>query len=174
MTKLSYNVVFEYTPEAGGFYGTRTWTSYSSEANFKKNYHPEPLTKVLKAGVSQEEAIIITTLTPEICRLTAGIEDAYGAENSRNPFPSELFDFYILSPLMAIDHDRKFIREHQLVREPATIILDYWKSQKDDSSVKYGTLRSAWKNANKYGQVDLDIFKADLVSAMFARQTPWP
>jgi len=72
-----YNVVFEYTQEAGGFTGIRTWTTYNDKGHFHRVWVADPKQNVLIEGVSDEEAVMLTAKTPEISRIKAAIEESY-------------------------------------------------------------------------------------------------
>ncbi len=113
MSKDSYNVVFEYDETMGGAYGVRTWTSYTDRAKFEEIFKGRPGEIVVARGVSQEEALNLTSLTPEICRLMCAVEQAY----QDNPKPDmELVKYAITKAKYAIAYDRKHIEEKDLKR----------------------------------------------------------
>lgn len=115
MPKHLYNVVFEYDETTGGAYGVRTWTSYVDQAEFEKSIHPKGHqgNVVVAQGVTQDEALNLTSLTPEICRLLCAIEQAY----TNNPNPDEeLLQYHKTSAWYAIQHDRIHIQTHGLKR----------------------------------------------------------
>ncbi|MEI7719120.1 MAG: hypothetical protein WCI72_04585 [archaeon] len=73
-----YNVVFEYIGEKEGYLGTRTYTVYKSEEDFKKSYN-EDIQKRYKAiakGVTREEAINICAGVSLETNLRACVEGA--------------------------------------------------------------------------------------------------
>lgn len=111
---MEYNVVFEYDENMDGFFGVRTWTSFTNKAEFKKTKHPNQI--VVKENVTQEEALNLTSLTPEICRLTAAVEQVFN--NDDHP-SREMIEYHVNMAKLAIDHDRKTILENNLSRHDA-------------------------------------------------------
>ena len=75
---MSYNVVFEYTKEAGGYAGVRTWTSFESKEAFQEWYTPNLQKRelVFREGVTSDEAIELTQQTPIECYITSCLEEA--------------------------------------------------------------------------------------------------
>jgi len=69
----SYNVVFEYNETMGGLYGVRTWTSYKNQKEYETFSKSHSGETAIYMGISQQEALNLTSLTPEICRLMGGI-----------------------------------------------------------------------------------------------------
>lgn len=68
----AYYVVYEHDETKGGMYGTRFAVPYASKSAYlstKRNGF-----NVIAEGVTQDEAINLTSLTPEICRLFAVTE----------------------------------------------------------------------------------------------------
>ena len=80
---MSYNVVFEHSDKESLFFGTRTWTDYRNPDYFTRNYKPSNLETILEKGVSQDQAIKLTSLTPEVCRIAAALEEAFQYSFSR-------------------------------------------------------------------------------------------
>ena len=162
-----HNVVFEYLPSAGGFAGVRTWTCFGSKAEF----HPkklDPREKVLAEGVSEDEAIRMTSLTPEICRITAAIEQSDIAEDGT--IDGFLLDQHLTTSSYAITHDRQCVRDGQLTR-----ITDYEKVVVgEEETEKNRLIRIALKYSSQpYGQVNLDLLlehlNAEVVIILSAR-----
>jgi len=77
MSDRSYNVVFEYDETMGGAYGNRFWTSYKNLEDFKAVFKDRPGQIIIAKGVTQAEALNLTSLTPEICRLMGAIEQIF-------------------------------------------------------------------------------------------------
>lgn len=123
MPKDSYNVVFECDETMGGAYGVRTWTSYADQDQFEEfMIKGHPGTIIVAQGVTQDEALDMTSLTPEICRLLCAIERAY----TDNPNPDEeLIQYHKSMAWYAIQHDRIHILTFGLERINA---LKYIKS----------------------------------------------
>ena len=74
---MAYNVVIEQTQEAGGYAGTRTWTSFRTENEFKEMLVNDPTTAVIAEGVTDEEARWLTSHTPESSRIKAAIAASF-------------------------------------------------------------------------------------------------
>ncbi len=62
----SYNVVFQYTKNAGAYEGVITWTSFKNKEDFEKCHTLElqRMEKVIAVGVSEEEAVRLVNTTP--------------------------------------------------------------------------------------------------------------
>jgi hypothetical protein len=113
MSDRTYNVVFEYDETMGGAYGNRFWTSYKNLEDFKAVFKDRPGQIIIAKGVTQAEALNLTSLTPEICRLMGAVELAY----QDNPKPDmELVKYAITNAKYAIAYDRKHIEEKDLKR----------------------------------------------------------
>jgi len=88
-----YQVVFEYTPEAGGYEGNRFIVSYKSEEQFEKMNPSEDLakskTKVIAKGVSDEEAYKIVSNVPLWRNVAASYQEAI-VEGEFQPFIYEM------------------------------------------------------------------------------------
>ncbi len=101
MADKKYNVVFEYTAEAGGYAGVRTWTSLKSKEDFVKWYTPElaKRERVLAEGVTEREAIDICNGTSFESDLAACLQDATNPRTGAlNP---AIFTMKLTSILMA-------------------------------------------------------------------------
>ena len=103
---MGYNVVFEYTSKAGGMAGNRTRTSYRSRSHFEK-LSPDDTQKVIAQGVTDDEGLNLVCLTPEVCRITAAIEQA----SYRNDGSIDLviLDHQLSMAEFAILHDRQHL-----------------------------------------------------------------
>lgn len=124
MPDNSYNVVFEYDKTMGGLYGVRTWTSYKNQKEYKTfaKYHSGE--KAIALDVSQEEALNLTSLTPEICRLMGALEQVF-SENS-DPLP-ERVKHTLTNAKYAIVYDRKHIAANGLRRIDARKYINAFK-----------------------------------------------
>ena len=73
-----YNVVLQYTDQAGGYEGVRYWTSFKSKAKFIESYPKglNKLQKVIAEGVTQDKAIELSSQTPVACERAACLEEA--------------------------------------------------------------------------------------------------
>ena len=82
MEQNTFNVVFQYTRETGGYEGVITWTSFKDEASFKEWYTPELEKRqiVLAKGVTPDEAVKFVGQTPKACYMAACLEDATDPE----------------------------------------------------------------------------------------------
>lgn len=110
---MSYNVVFENTQTAGGYAGIRFWTSYIDKAQFEKmKPRPDRFCSVLAEGVTEDEALNLTSLTPEVCRLTAAVQDMCYAEDGR--IDIKLASFRLYNAFFAIAHDHRHRRTYFL------------------------------------------------------------
>lgn len=75
---MSYNVVYKYNESKGGYAGVIFWVGYSSKQEFEK-FLTEDKKKdsdVVEQGISEERCIELTKQTPDICRLTAAVQDS--------------------------------------------------------------------------------------------------
>lgn len=131
---MSYNAVFEYDKTLGGVYGVRTWTGYTDKAEFEKLRHPDQI--VIAENVSQDEALDLTSLTPEICRLIGAIEQAY----IENPKASmEMINYSIVMANYAISYDREHIRKSGLARINAEKYIAHFKQMITDDPDSFKT-----------------------------------
>jgi hypothetical protein len=82
----SYNVVFSYTEQTGGYCGVRTWSSFKSKEDFNNWYAPEIRAKkmILKEDVTDEEAIEICLQAPLSRWLAAAKEEATRPDGTIN------------------------------------------------------------------------------------------
>jgi hypothetical protein len=100
-----YNVVFEHTQKTEGFAGIRFYTAYQDEAEFLKHNDPlDDIFKVVARGITEKEAQNLTSLTPEICRLTAAVEEIYSNGGEIN---AETLQFHLSRFSFAIERDRQ-------------------------------------------------------------------
>ena len=86
---MTYNVVFEYTDKAEAYEGTRTWTSFKDAKDFKKKYSPRDIEKVLKQGVTEQEAISLC-LQGKSNLVAIAIQEATGLDGTFHPEIAEL------------------------------------------------------------------------------------
>jgi len=105
-----YNVVFEYTAKAGGKTGTRFTTKYKDSAEFQKSAII-PGTKVIAEGVSEKIASNLISFTPEICRITAGIEKSCNTDGTLDIY---IIDRNLSLAVSEIKYDRHYITDNQL------------------------------------------------------------
>lgn len=151
----SYNVVFEYDETKGGAYGVRTWTSYrdraEAEAMTKKRTN-----EIIARGVSDEEAMDLTSLTPEICRLLCAVEQAYQDEASPS---TEMLSFHTTNAKYAIAADRQRISERCLIRPNANKYIQAARQlMADKPTLKTALLQGTMIFLkNRQGQVSLDL-----------------
>jgi len=107
------NVVFEYTLKAGGYAGTRTWTCYKDEAEFKRMHHEDGREKVLATGVDEEQAILMTCCTPPFSRLTTIAEEICDEKTGRAQL--EMLSYRIQLAMFALQMDEVKRRENNAV-----------------------------------------------------------
>ncbi len=164
---MSYIVVYEHSDTTNLYFGTRTWTSYNSQSDFEQNYKQTNLEKILEEGVSQDQALNLTSLTPEICRIAAAIEEAF-----THGFSAGLFDYQYFNAKMAIMHDRTHVLLNDLVREPSGKIIDFFLDYKDKNLQSYvlkaKLLQSLLHHTNHYGQVDLTALDIEFTILLLA------
>jgi hypothetical protein len=107
MTNETFNVVFQYTREAGGYEGVITWTSFKNEADFNDWYTPdiERRERVIARGVTQEKAIELVRQTPAACDLASCVEEATDPETGElNP---EIFQMRLTTVALARSLSRR-------------------------------------------------------------------
>lgn len=109
---MSYNVVFEHTVKAGGYAGVRTWTSYKDKADFEAmNADADEIRFVVAEGVTGDEALNLCSLTPEVCYLTAAVQEMCYADDGH--IDTDLAAFHLEKAILAIAENRK----HRLANE---------------------------------------------------------
>ena len=113
MSENSYNVVFEFNESTGGAYGVRTWTSYSNQEEAEALTKDRPHQTVIAQGVTEAEALNLTSLTPEICRLMCAIEGPFEGDPHAS---QERVKYSLINAQYAIAHDRLHIAQHSLTR----------------------------------------------------------
>ena len=108
-----YNVVFEYTVKADGYAGNRFIIGYTDEADFlARNTRQNERFRIIAQGVNSNMARDLVSLTPEICRLTAAVQEmCYAADGhiDRNHIDMQFFNARI-----AIQEDRRRREEHHI------------------------------------------------------------
>jgi len=103
---MSYNVVFEGTTKAGGYTGIRTWTSYKDKADFDTmNTDADGIRSIVAERVTEDEALNLTSLTPEICYLTSAIQEMCYAKDGR--IDIRLAPYPLANVFFAIAENRK-------------------------------------------------------------------
>lgn len=130
-----YNVVFEYNETAGAMYGNRTWTSYMNKKQYESRASIMTKETPIAFGVTEEEALDLTSLTPEICRLMGAIEIAY----QENPTAdAEYINIHLTNAKFAIKHDRERIARVGLQRIDAQKYTDHFRQmiEADPDSLK--------------------------------------
>lgn len=105
-----YNVVFENTPELGGYAFVRTIINYQSEKHFQEVYKPNSGEKIVAQGLSYEDSVKLCYLTPIISYYLAAIEDMF---EMTQPEP-ELIDYFIFKAAYAAKETLKSRREADL------------------------------------------------------------
>lgn len=156
MPKHLYNVVFEYDETTGGAYGVRTWTSFATKAEAETFTKKRTSEKILASGVSDEEALDLTSLTPEICRLMCAIEQSFQDES----IPSkEIVSLHTTNAKFAIAADRQRISERHLVRHNANKYIQAARQlMADKPTIKTASIRGTMIFCqNQQGQVRLDL-----------------
>ncbi len=95
--------VYEHTAEAGGYQGTRFYTTSSKQS--KESRSTSPIFKLIAEGVSDDEAQKLTSCTPEICRLLAAVEEAaYNKQTGK--VDRKLLQYQITTMAFGIRSDR--------------------------------------------------------------------
>lgn len=113
-----YNVVFQYNQEAGGYAGTRFCIGYKDQADFESSADNSRMI-VLAQGVSDEKALEIASLTPEVCHITAAIQEA--SHKADGSVDLKSLNHHLFMAGYAIHHDREFKRETGL-RSPENYV----------------------------------------------------
>lgn len=166
---MSFNVVYEYTQAAGGYAGTRFSTSYTNEADCRASKH-DPRMKAIATGVTDKEALNLTSLTPEICRFTSAIEEACYADDGK--VDTNILDHHLFMAQFALEHDRELVNG-QLLTRPTEFPLCV---AGEEDTEKNQLLRSVLEaNRNKTGQVSvnnmLSIIRGELLDILGKRLT---
>jgi len=101
---LDYNVVFEHKTD--GSTGTRFIIGYENEEEFKKmNSSPDEYHSIIAKGVTENEAQNLCSLTPEVCYLTAAIQEACTKDGH---IDVKLSSFPLQKAFYAIVDDREY------------------------------------------------------------------
>ena len=146
-----YYVAFQYTQKAGGYCGNRFRVSYKSKADFELS-RSSGNTIVLEEGISEAKSLDLTSLTPEVSRLTAAIHEACYREDGR--LDENHFEHQLHKAVFAINEDRKHIQARRLKR---TDIYEKWSI--NPAVTEKDRLLNAVLEApcvNLFGQVDLE------------------
>ena len=74
----TYNVVFAYTRQSGGYEGVITFTFFKDEEHFDKSYNEDirKRQRVLAEGVTPDEAVEMVQQTPLACDLATTLQEA--------------------------------------------------------------------------------------------------
>ncbi|MDD5192784.1 MAG: hypothetical protein PHH54_07350 [Candidatus Nanoarchaeia archaeon] len=82
-----YQVVFEYTSEAGGYKGNRFRTNFENKEEFDKWYTPDKQKKqkVIAQGISNDEGLELCMQTPMKCRLSACLQASTDSKGGVHP-----------------------------------------------------------------------------------------
>jgi hypothetical protein len=112
MSKI-YNVVFEYTTKADGYAGNRFIIGYTDEADFLARNTPlDECYKIIAQGVNSNMAQDLASLSPEICILTANIQDMCNQTNGR--IYKECVDSQLIEARHHIEECRAYREMHRL------------------------------------------------------------
>jgi len=107
---MSYNVVYEYNKKAGGYTGIRFFTSFNNkeeyEASKLQKDNDSEICNAIADGLTVKQAQDLTALTPEVCRLTAAVQEACYDEDGTIGNPS-LLPHQLFNSAFAILHDRE-------------------------------------------------------------------
>lgn len=114
---MYFNVIFEGTTKAGGYAGIRTWTSYKDKAEFTQSGHSHNI-KAIAEGVTEDEALNLCSLTPEVCYLTVAVQEMCHADGN---IDLKLAPYPLANAHFAIAENRK----HRLANglHPSTSFL---------------------------------------------------
>ncbi len=98
MTDETYNVVFAYTKEAGGYEGVITWTAFRDKTHFEEWYSKDIKKKqrVIDRGVTQDKAVELANQTPLACDIAACFEEA------TDPDTGEINDYILEMKLKTV------------------------------------------------------------------------
>ncbi len=130
---MPYCVVLEY--QNGGSTGVRFIKTFSSKEEFLKQDQPDQPKEegllVIAEGISMEEAQKLAALTPEICYLTAAVEEMCSAEDGH--IDIDKADLFLQHAAMNIASVRKIRKQYGL--QPTYgfpfVLIDGKKSQKN-------------------------------------------
>jgi hypothetical protein len=152
---MAYRVVFEYTPKAGGYAGNRYSINYQDKARFASlNREPNDREIVIAEGVTDDEAQNLTSLTPEICSITAAIQECCYLPNGQ--VDSQQLQVDLPTHLYSIQNDREYISSHHLSR-----LTDFVKcTVGPEDTEKNRLLRLVLGRCNKYnGMIDISVIQ---------------
>lgn len=153
----SYIVVFEYTKEAGGYAGIRTWTDFNNKREFKRLWKPTGREAVLEEDVPQERALELTCRTPEASRVKSAIEDSFRG----TCFDFNLFtQLHLFKAVMAIEFDRV-----QVNRYPYTLRYPHDRQDQTDAKATLFAVVDSCADPET-GQLDLDLLSRELSFAV--------
>lgn len=165
---LDYNVVFEHTQKTGGYAGNRFWTSYRDEADFQaRNKQDNDSFKVIAQGVTEEEALNLTSLTPEICRLTAAIEEFCSEDGSIN---TDTVRFELPQKAFAIVHDRQRREENGLSPESPFTFVDIDSLEDSPKKDLFTYIRDTFPSDDGAIYVDLNLAVTGIIMHIMSIQ----
>ncbi len=114
-----YRVVFEKNEHSLGLFGSRMAVPYASKRAFEElsvsSFMPDNKLALLAEGVTEQEAIKLVALTPEICTLMAAIENT--------KFSNLAEDFYLVKSAMVTAH-RQILKNRDIIKTNCLLLSD--------------------------------------------------
>jgi hypothetical protein len=86
---MAFNVVYQYTPAAGGYEGIRTSRQFPSEEDFAQA-EQSTLETVIASGISEEEVDELVAKTPLKSYIGAALVESKGEDGKPDPFLLEM------------------------------------------------------------------------------------
>ncbi|TRZ47856.1 hypothetical protein D4S03_10965 [bacterium] len=143
---MDYNVVFEYTKKIGGYAGNRYWTSYKDKEEFKKMNSPlDETLSIVAEDVTDDEAMNLTSLTPEICRLTAAVHEMCYAGDGH--IDINLAPYPLTKVFWAINEDRKHCAANGLRLNTSFPFVEIGKENTEKNRL-YRYIKETFTNPN--------------------------
>jgi len=167
---MSYNVVYEYNRKAGGYAGIRFFTSFKDKSKYDafelQKTDGSEICNAIMEGLTVKQAQDLTALTPEVCRLTAAVQEACDNDDGRIENVS-LLSYQLFNSAMAIIHDREAREESNQLPLVPYISVEIGP----ENSEKNQLLRHVIEHCNTFDGIVPDIkhalrmieIKADLI-----------
>lgn len=153
-----YDVVFEYTKYVGGYAGVRFVIPYSNKTNFNRiNSIPNRRTNIIAQGVSEEQALNLCALTPEICQLTAIIDEICHSQDGR--INQKLIVPNLAQVISTIEEYRERRQEYGLRPKPGFSFVDIEAQEPSERKSMYQFVMNRFYRPDGNLPTDLQMVK---------------
>ncbi|MFZ3068740.1 MAG: hypothetical protein WA052_00285 [Microgenomates group bacterium] len=127
---------YENLDRTSGSSGVRGRHNLKSNTEFHPSHSLE--NRIIAEGITEDEALNLMSLTPEICRLTAAVDDIFGQLNEIDG-DTENVMFFLFDAYERIINDRKF--KEKVGITPTRKYLDVFVDVNSGTTGKYLVFR---------------------------------